>query len=179
MTDYFKSSEFWQCVVFLIWGLFELGLLSWHVVSVGQWGMTLSLFFFPGGIFPMQGLLFGCSLAPTKSGRKQPTNSPCISVQHPHPGACAANRLGHVFPQVKRWAVGFGTESEFYELRESVTGSRQLVACPSPFSSDLRGLLACSYSAGPCWEKALCPASLLHVRKLGDSLGMVIVCFEV
>ena len=58
-----------------------------------------------------------------------------------------------------------------YELR---TGSNQLVLRPPSLSSGLHGLLACSYSAGPRWEKTLCPASLPHVRKLGDSVGLVI-----
>jgi hypothetical protein len=40
MSPYFKSSEFWQCFVFLAWSLFELTITCRYVAStssVGRW----------------------------------------------------------------------------------------------------------------------------------------------
>jgi hypothetical protein len=51
MRTYFRSAEFWQCVVFLTWALFELTILSLHIASVGQTGLGISIFFLPATAF--------------------------------------------------------------------------------------------------------------------------------
>jgi len=41
MTPYFKSGEFWQCSVFLVWSLFELTIIGLWMKSVGPVGVLL------------------------------------------------------------------------------------------------------------------------------------------
>lgn len=50
---YFRSGEFWQCVVFLTWALFELVILSWHVALVGRTGFILGSLFLLASVFSL------------------------------------------------------------------------------------------------------------------------------
>jgi hypothetical protein len=41
MRRYFKSSEFWQCAVFLAWTLFELMIVGFRIASISVTGFLL------------------------------------------------------------------------------------------------------------------------------------------
>jgi hypothetical protein len=49
MSHYFKTAEFWQCSVFLVWSLFELALVGVRVASVSQAGLVFGSFLLIGG----------------------------------------------------------------------------------------------------------------------------------
>lgn len=44
MRAYFKSTEFWQCLVFLIWSLFELTIVCLRITSRGVAGAAIGSF---------------------------------------------------------------------------------------------------------------------------------------
>ena len=51
MSPYFKSTEFWQCIVFLAWGLFELAITCRYVVSTSSAGRLLGYLLLITGAF--------------------------------------------------------------------------------------------------------------------------------
>jgi hypothetical protein len=58
MTPYFKSAEFCQCFVFLVWSLFELTVVCLHMASVNRTGLLLgSLLLITGAFYLIKAFL--------------------------------------------------------------------------------------------------------------------------
>ena len=51
MVPYLKSAEFWQCVVFLAWSIFELIITCVRIASVGRTALLLGLLLLISGAF--------------------------------------------------------------------------------------------------------------------------------
>lgn len=51
MSPCFKSSEFWQCLVFLTWSLFELTITCRYVASTSSVGLWLGCLLLTTGAF--------------------------------------------------------------------------------------------------------------------------------
>ncbi len=49
MRALFKSSEFWQCVVFLVWAVFQLAIVGLRILSAGDVGLVVGSLLLVGG----------------------------------------------------------------------------------------------------------------------------------
>lgn len=78
MAAYFKSGEFWQCAVFLVWSLFELVIVGLRVASFTSKGLLfVSLLLVTGALFLIKAF---ASVVRWRLGNPEGTNAPVARI---------------------------------------------------------------------------------------------------